>query len=230
MLERQMDKLTEEMMKVDRMLRRRKKPVDPETLGRRIGRWQGKYPAANKLLEIEVNKDKQGNPTFLKLYCCWQGNNFDQLRKGTYLLRTNCTETDPSKLWRWYMQLTQAEAAFRTAKSDIGLRPIYHQKTERVEAHLLICFLNLAMWRSLEMWMNAKGLGTCARKLVQTISEIKSMDVVVPVQRESRSVELRLRTVARPDEDVAILLSHLGLHLPRKSKIVQNVVEKNEQN
>lgn len=57
---------------------------------------------------------------------------------GAYLLRTNCTETDPAKLWRWYIQLTQAEAAFRTAKSDLKLRPIYHQKTERVEAHILV--------------------------------------------------------------------------------------------
>jgi transposase len=73
------------------------------------------------------------------------------LAKGAYLLRTNCTETDPAKLWLWYMQLTQAEVAFRTAKSDIGLLPVYHQKTERVEAHLLVCFLSLALcgepWR-----------------------------------------------------------------------------------
>lgn len=59
-----------------------------------------------------------------------------------------------------YIQLTHAEAAFRSAKSDIGLRPIYHQKTDRVEAHLLICFLSLALWRSLESWMSAKGLGS----------------------------------------------------------------------
>ena len=52
------------------------------------------------------------------------------------MLRTNCTETDPAKLWRWYIQLTQEEAAFRTAKADIGLRPVFHQKTSRVDAHL----------------------------------------------------------------------------------------------
>jgi hypothetical protein len=139
----------------------------------------------------------------------------------------NCTETDPAKLWRWYMQLTQAEAAFRTAKSDIGLRPVYHRKTERVEAHLLVCFLSLALWRSLEMWMLGKGLGSNARKLVTAFGTIKSMDVVVPVRRGDIEVKVRLRTVAKPDEDVAVLLSHLGLRLPRRSKTVQNVVEKN---
>ena len=148
------------------------------------------------------------------------------LAKGAYLLRTNCTETDPAKLWRWYMQLTQAEAAFRTAKSDIGLRPVYHQKTERVEAHLLVCFLSLALWRSLEMWMQGKGLGSSARKLVEAIATIRSMDVSVPVRRKDRTVRLHLRTVAKPDPDVGLLLAHLGLRLPKGSKLVENVVEK----
>lgn len=133
---------------------------------RRIGRWQGKYPAAARLLEVELIKDREGRACGLQLFCPLREGGNPLLSKGAYLLRTNCTETDPAKLWRWYNQLTQAEAAFRTAKSDIGLRPIYHQKTERVEAHLLICFLSLALWRSLEMWMQAKGLGSSARKLV----------------------------------------------------------------
>ena len=124
------------------------------------------------------------------------------------------------------MQLTQAEAAFRTSKSDIGLRPIYHQKTERVEAHLLICFLSLAMWRSLEMWMQSKGLGSSANKLIDAVATIKSMDVIVPVKRGENTIEARLRTVAKPDDDVANLIAHLGLRLPRRNKRIQNVVEK----
>ena len=138
---------------------------------------------------------------------------------GAYLLRTNCTETDPAKIWRWYIQLTQAEAAFRTSKSDIGLRSIYHQKSERVESHLLVCFLSLAMWRSLEMWMQSKGLGTSARKLVEAVSTIRSMDVVVPVKRAEHTIDLRLRTVAKPDQDVAVFLAHLGLTLPKRKHL-----------
>lgn len=133
---------------------------------------------------------------------------------------------DPAKLWRWYIQLTQAEAAFRTAKSDIGLRPVFHRRTQRVEAHLLVCFLSLAMWRSLEMWMQTKGLGSSARKLISAVSTIRSMDVVVPVKRGDQTIDLCLRTVAKPDPDVAILLAHLGLRLPKGSKMIQNVVEK----
>jgi transposase len=71
-------------------------------------------------------------------------------------LRTNCTEQDPQKLWHWYIQLTEVEDAFRTGKADLGLRPVYHQKPDRVQAHIFIRFLALAMWRCLEMWLKAK--------------------------------------------------------------------------
>ena len=226
MLEKQMDRLTEEMVKIDRSLQG-KAQSDFGKIERRIGRWLGKYPAAAKLLDVAVSKDEEGMAHGLKLCCPLREGEHPLLVKGAYLLRTNCTETDPAKLWRWYIQLTQAEAAFRTVKSDIGLRPIYHQKTDRVQAHLLVCFLSLALWRSLELWMSSKGLGTSARKLVEAISSIRSADVVVPVRKGEREVTLRLRTVIKPDADVALLLAHLGLHLPKGSKIAQNVVEKN---
>jgi transposase len=229
MLERQMTHLTEEMLKIDRGLQRRARE-DVGGVERRIGRWQGRYAAAAKLVEVRVLTDDKGRACGLDLSCPVRPDGDPLLAKGAYLLRTNCTETDPAKLWRWYIQLTQAEAAFRTAKSDLGLRPIYHQKTERVEAHLLVCFLSLAMWRSLEMWMQQKGLGSSARKLIQSIATIQSMDVTVPVRRSDREVTLRLRTVAKPDPDVAHLLAHLGLKLPKGTKLVQNVVEKNRPN
>lgn len=225
MLERQMDRLSEELLKVDRSLRNRPS-ADAEKIGRRIGRWQGRYPAAAKWINAELVYDDSKKACALRLSCPLPDQGHPMLAKGAYLLRTNCTETDPAKLWRWYIQLTQAEAAFRTAKSDIGLRPIYHQKTDRVEAHLLVCFLSLALWRCLESWMNAKGLGTRAAKLVEAVSTIRSMDVVVPVKRGDHIIDLRLRTVAKPDEDVCTLLAHLGLKLPQGSKLVQNVVEK----
>jgi transposase len=226
MLERQMTKLTQELLKVDASLQR-KRGSDLETIGRRIGRWQGRYPAAAALLEVIVLKDSQDRGIGLQLSCPVEKGSLSDRTKGAYLLRTNCTEGDPAKLWRWYIQLTQAEAAFRTAKSDIGLRPIYHQKTERVESHLLVCFLSLALWRSLEMWMLGKGLGSNARKLINAIATIHSMDVVVPVKRADRVFELRVRTVAKPEGEATVLLAHLGLRLPKRSRIVKSVVEKN---
>jgi transposase len=226
MLERQMTRLTEELVKIDASLRERPS-AETGTVERRIGRWMGRYPTAARWIKAELVLDGKGRAIALDLSCPVREGEHPTLAKGAYLLRTNCTETDPAKLWRWYMQLSQAEAAFRTAKSDIGLRPVFHQKAERVDAHLLVCFLSLALWRTLEMWMSGKGLGTSARKLVETVSTIRSMDVSVPVRRGDQTVRLNLRTVAKPDADVALLLAHLGLRLPKGSRLVENVVEKN---
>lgn len=77
------------------------------------------------------------------------------------------------------------------------------------------------------MWIQGKGLGTNARKLINAFETIKSTHVVVPVKRRNVQVSVRLRTVAKPEEDVAVLLAHLGLSLPSRPKTVQNVVEKN---
>lgn len=228
MLERQMTRLSEELWKMDESLRATKrKRTESGKIERRIGRLLGRYPAAAKLLEVEVLKNSRQQVVGLQMSCPMAKGMQTDLSKGAYLLRTNCVETDPKKLWVWYMQLTQAEAAFRTLKSDIGLRPVYHHKTERVEAHLLVCFLSLAMWRSLEQWMKSRGLGTSARTFVRSMESIHSMDVIVPVKRERLEISLRLRTVAKPDADVAVLLSQLGLNVPTRSRMVQNVVEKN---
>jgi hypothetical protein len=92
---------------------------------------------------------------------------------------------------------------------------------------MLVCFLALALWRTLEMWMQGKGLGTCARQLVAEIATIKSLDVVLPVRTAEGTTPLQLRTVAKPDRLVAELLQNLGLHLPNGTRTIENVVEKN---
>jgi transposase len=220
MLARQSDRLCEELLKIDTALRRQPE-ADLEKLGRRIGRHQGKYPAAARHIEVSVQRDAQsGAATGLSITTALSKGQRTHQQHGAYLLRTNCTETDPAKLWRWYIQLTEAEAAFRTAKSDLKLRPIYHQKTARVEAHILVCFLALAQWRVLEQWMSGKGLGTCARKLVAEISTIKSMDVIIPIKRGEERRELTVRTVARPERRVAELLTRLELELPARNRIL----------
>lgn len=219
MLARQSDRLSAELVKIDASLRRKPEP-DLEKLGRRIGRWLGKYPAAAKIVGAGVLRDGQGAAHGLEISTSLDKGRRTDGHHGAYILRTNCTETDPAKLWRWYIQLTQAEAAFRTAKSDLKLRPVYHQKAERVEAHILVCFLALALWRVLEQWMSGKKLGTCARKLVAEIGTIKSMDVVIPVKRGDQTAELTVRTVARPDRRVAELLEHLDLELPRRNRVL----------
>ena len=207
-----------------------KRPArDPGPIERRLGRWLGRFPAAERLIEVTVERNAQGHATGLNITEHAQRSAWAEQAHGAYLLRTNCTEQDPAKLWRWYMQLSQAEDAFRISKSDLSLRPVFHQKTQRVEAHILVCFLTLALWRTLEMWMRGKGLGNCSRQLLKEVATVRSMDVVLPVKEtESQETrEVRLRVVGRPDRLVAELLARLGLELPSVPKTVQNVVEKN---
>jgi len=140
-----------------------------------------------------------------------------------YLLRTNHVSEDPSELWKWYIQLTQAEAAFRTSKSDLMLRPVFHQKEERVDAHILVCFLALAMWRTLEQWMASKGLGTCARQFLLEMDNVHALDVLLPTDA---GTTIRLRTVSKPEKPLAVLLAKLGLDIPQTPKQLENVVQK----
>ena len=224
MLARQEEHLWEKLLEIHQSLQN--KPAPADQIERRVGRWLGRYPAADKLFEVEVRLNEQKQAFALNVVCRVDRNLWARRVQGAYLLRTNCSEKDPAKLWEWYLQLQQAEAAFRCAKSDLSLRPIFHHKTERVEAHILVCFLALALWRTLEMWMKSKGLGTCARQLVGEIATIKSMDVVLPIKMTQSVSELCLRTVARPERMVSELLQRLGLHLPEQSRTIQNVVQK----
>lgn len=189
---------------------------------RRIGRWMGRYEKAEQIFQVEV-VGAGGIAEEVKITRRAEARNWAQTVHGHYLLRTNLAEESAGTLWGIYMQLTQAEAAFRITKSDLGLRPVFHQKASRVGAHVLVCFLALAMWKSLEQWMKVQGLGTCARQLVEDMREVHSLDVLLPVKDRG---SLRLRLVGRPEKRLQILLQQLGLPLPNRSKTIQNVVRK----
>lgn len=197
---------------------------DRGTAERRIGRWLGKFTRAEELFQVDLVPAK-GPLQDLRIERRQDVETWAALAQGAYLLRTHVAGEAPARLWQWYIQLTQAESAFRLSKSDLGLRPVYHQLTRRVEAHVLVCFLALAMWRSLAQWLSAKGLGTCARRLVNEMSQVRSLDIVLPVKDRG---ELRLRTVGQPDQSLQQLLAYLDLPLPNRPKrigIAANVVE-----
>jgi transposase len=139
---------------------------------------------------------------------------------GCYLLRTNLPEADPVILWQQYIQLTDAEWAFRISKDELELRPIWHRHADRVKAHILVCFIAYAMWKTLSGWMKSSGLGEAPRPLVEELANIMSGDVLLP----TRSVEggagptLVVRCVTRPDEHQSALLDRLGLRMPNQIK------------
>jgi transposase len=222
MLRQKFERLLGKLEAIDRSLRKRPNR-DAGAIERRIGRWLGRYTGAETMVEVTVIRDAHGGAIGLEIRCKEQRLDWALMAHGAYLLRTNCPQSDPCAFWQWYIQLQQAEAAFRTGKSDLWLGPVFHQKTKRVEAHILICFLALALWRTLEMWMRGKGLGTCARQLLKEVATVRSMDVILPLKDRA---EVRLRVVAKPDRPVAELLHRLGVILPRAPKIVENVVEK----
>ena len=135
--------------------------------------------------------------------------------EGCYLLRTNVTDWSPQDLWQAYIQLTEAEAAFRIEKSDLRIRPIWHQKEDRVLSHILVCFLAYVLWKTLGQMVKASGLGDEPRRVLDELSKISLVDVVLPT---SSGVEIRKRCITRPTEHQEILLQRLDLKLPRQFK------------
>jgi transposase len=126
------------------------------------------------------------------------------------------------ELWRTYIQLTEAEAVFRIHKSDLSIRPIWHQKAERVQAHILVCFLAYVLWKTLEQWQRRAGLGNSPRTILEEIGRIQSTDVVLPLA-EKPGRELRIRCVVRPDPVQAMLLDRLGIVLPERLRIPSRI-------
>jgi transposase len=133
--------------------------------------------------------------------------------EGAYLLRTNLAGHDEPELWSMYMQLNDAEAAFRTLKQDLSIRPVFHQTEHRVKAHVLVCFLAYAMYRTLDRLAKTNHLNMTARRVLDSLAGIKSGDVILPLV-DGR--ELRLRRVSRPDPHQAETLSRLSLELPER--------------
>lgn len=132
-------------------------------------------------------------------------------REGRYLLRTNLSADNPELLWRCYMQLVFVEEAFRTLKGDLGLRPIYHHKPERIEAHLFVAFLAYCLSITLRQRLKALAGGLMPRVVFEKLAMVQLLDVRVPTT-DGRELLLVRRT--EPDRDVALLLARLNLELP----------------
>lgn len=138
------------------------------------------------------------------------------------MLRSNVNDWSGEDLWNAYMQLSQAEAAFRICKNDLRLRPVWHQKEDRVKAHILVCFLAYVLWKTLDLKCRNAGLGDSARKVLDEISTIQMVDVVLHTKT---GIPIRRRCVSLPEPPLALLLQKLKYTLPQKITS-QNVVEK----
>jgi transposase len=197
---------------------------DKQKVERRIGCLLEQNSRAASLFTITVTETGRGKDSRLSIQVKKNEERWQWALEtcGSYILRTNWTESDPKTLWNTYIQLTEVEDSFRTEKHDLGMRPIFHQKQGRTQAHILVCFLALAMWRTLQQWMKASGLGTAPRKLLEELRELKSLDVLLPTREKT----LRLRMAATPPKELRVLLQRMKIPLPNKPKIIENVVEK----
>ena len=132
-------------------------------------------------------------------------------REGRYLLRTNLTATDPAKVWEFYLQLVQVEAAFKNLKGDLAIRPIYHQRQDRIEAHIFVAFLAYCLHVTLQAKLRAKAPGLTPRAVLEKFTAMQMLDVHFPT---TDGRELIFTRYTQPDKELQILLEQLGWRLP----------------
>jgi transposase len=178
-----------------------------DTLLMKLGSAQSKVPAAWRLVIVKVPKNGASftyalNRKKLKV---------TRRREGRYLLRTNLTESDPVKLWNYYLQLGQVEEAFRTLKSDLAIRPIFHQDQSRIEAHVFVAFLAYCLYVTLGRQLKALAPGLTARNALEKFAAVQMVDVRIPT---TDGREVLLTRYTQPERELELLLERLHLSLP----------------
>lgn len=191
-----------------------KQKRDVQKVEREVGRLLGQNTRAAGLFDVEVKADEDGHAK-LSWKKITDRTDWATLSAGCYLLRSNVQDWSDEDLWQAYIQLTEAETAFRIHKSDLSIRPIWHQKEERVLAHILVCFLAYVLWKTLAGLCQKSGLGDEPRRVLEELSEIRSINVILPTKS---GINIRKRCITKPTDHQSILLHHLGLRLPSHLK------------
>ena len=203
------------LKRLSRRLRKAKKSVPLERVERQIGRLLQRNQRGAKFFDITCHTStSQAGGIVLQ----WKRRDGHAAQKteGYYLLRTNIPDWSATEIWQLYIQLTEVEAAFRVHKSQLDIRPVYHQKRDRVRAHIFVCFLAYVLWKLLEQWQARADLGHSPRTILDSLAQIQSADVTLPTQ--SGEI-LRLRCVVRPEKHTQILLQRLGIQIPQRMNL-----------
>jgi len=178
---------------------------------RMLGKIQARHPSVNDLYQMSVVEKSDGLQLRWKLIeerRAWR-----DAREGAYLLRTNLKEERPEELWKKYIQLTEAEAAFRALKSELAIRPIFHQKEHRVKAHILVAFLGYALWVTFKHLLKRKHSDLSPAHALALLSTLHSADIILPT---TDGREIRLRRITTPNPEQQLLLDQLGIRLPER--------------
>lgn len=216
MHERFSNRIEEGLQSLGRRIEKSQSALDRGTLERQIGRLLERNSRASARYSISLTEDK-ATPARIRLK--WiarpEWDDWAKLTEGIYILRSNIHDWTDEELWKTYIQLNEAEAAFRIQKSDLCVRPIWHHKQDRIKAHILICFLAYVIWKTLQQWQSRAGLGDSPRTILAELSRIHAADIVLPLNDGSKR-EITLRCVVRPDREQELLLQRLGLTLPKR--------------
>jgi transposase len=214
MHDRFVSRIRKGLVSIQKSFRRAKRPRDKGKIERRIGGLLAKNSRAAKAFEIDL-VDAPDRPAGLRLTyrSVKKWRDWAALSEGCYLLRTNLSGETPEELWKTYIQLTDVEEVFRTEKTELAIRPIWHQLEHRVQAHVLFSFLAYAMWKTLQTWMERSGLGRGARTVIEEFARIKAADVILPT---TAGREVKLTCVTKPDEAQRAIIERLGLELPER--------------
>ncbi|MDN5938930.1 MAG: IS1634 family transposase [Salinisphaera sp.] len=173
----------------------------------KLGGARSRSPSAWRLVEVEVHDQEPSFTYRLKREKLKQV----RRREGRYLLRTNLTAGDPAELWRYYIQLTQVEEAFKNLKGDLAIRPIYHQRESRIEAHIFIAFLAYCLHVTLAQQLRPHAPGLTPRSVIETFAAVQMLDVEIPTT-DGRIITLTRYT--EPEAKLKLLLERLRLELP----------------
>jgi transposase len=178
---------------------------------RRIGRLLQQNSRGSSLFTITAEYDKNAEQTKITVQNNDGASHWLRLTEGHYMLRTNITDWEAKDLWDAYIHLTDAEEAFRIHKSDLHIRPLWHQKDDRIKAHIFVCFLSFVLWKSFGQMCKRAGLGDEPRRVMDEIKKISMVDVILTT---AEGKELKIRTIVHPEKPLQILLHRLGLKLP----------------
>jgi transposase len=183
---------------------------DRGKIERRLGRIEARYPSVADLYQMQLAETDGG------LRLDWQmlpeRRTWQETREGSYLLRTNLQAESAAELWTKYMQLTEAEAAFRALKTALSIRPLFHQLEPRVKAHILVAFLGYALWVTLKHLLQRKQSPLTPARVLALLATVQSADIVLPT---TDAREIRLRRVTTPTPEQTAVLQLLAMTLPQ---------------
>jgi transposase len=181
----------------------------------KLGAAKGRFPAAWRLVNVQTpGQSEPVNPQTFKFTLRMKKLRQVRRREGRYLLRSNLSREDPARLWQFYIQLTQIEAAFKDMKDDLSLRPIFHQLADRVEAHIFVAFLAYCLHVSLRARLRVLAPGLTPRSVLEKFATMQMLDVHFPTN-DGR--ELIFSRYTQPEKDHRMILAQLGWELPPQS-------------